>query len=152
MLCPLRFPNEGYIGGSRTPADAAASTMDVDDDGSWSWRRSSWDTGSSSDAWGRQLTWSEPANLTVAVEGGRRTEHYRHGILGGRQRHGDRGGKNSWYYKGYYNAKSKGKGAVKAFIAKNGEPPSRGGKAFHNRKEDDEHDRSTGGGDEQLWG
>ena len=61
-------------------------------------------------------------------------------------------GKNTRYYQGLYNAKSKGKGAVKAFIAKNGEPPSRGGKAFHNRKEDDEHDRSTGGGDEQLWG
>ena len=139
MLCPLRFPNEGYIGGSRTPADAAASTMDVDDDDSTIWRGSSWNTGSSSDAWALSTTtWSEPANSTAAVEGGRQFEHYRQGHLGGRRRHGDRGGKNHGYYKGFYSAKSKGKGAVKAYIAKNGEPPSNGGKAFHNRKEDHE--------------
>ena len=147
MLCPLRFPNEGYIWDSRTKADAAASTMDVDDDddstiwraSSWSWRGSSWNTSSSSDSWNWEITtWSRPTNPTVATDGGRRQEHYRRGLCGGRQRHGNRGGKNTAYYQGLYNAKSKGKGAVKAFIKENGKPPSRGGKAFHKRKESDE--------------
>ena len=117
---PFHLPNEVYTWGSRTPADAAA------DHGS-----SSWDTGSSSDAWSRQDTSSQPVH---GLEGGRRQERYRHGYLGGRQRYGDRGGVRSEYYKGFYAAKGKGK--LSAFIAKNGPPPSKGGASFHNRKED----------------
>ena len=102
---PFDLPHEAYTGGSRTPADAAASPMDTDH-GSWSWRGSTWDTGSSSDAWSRQDTSSQPVH---GREGGRQHEHYRHGYLGGRQRYGDRGGVRSEYYKGFYAAKGKGK-------------------------------------------
>ena len=94
--------------------------MDVDDDDSTIWRDSSW-------SW-RGSSWNT----------GRCNEHYRAGHMGGRERHGDRGGKNSRYFAGYYKAKAKGKGYVRAYIAKNGVPPSRGGQCFHSRKEEDD--------------
>ena len=38
------------------------------------------------------------------------------------------------YYRGYYQAKGRGKEAVRAFVEVFGEPPSKGGQAFHPRK------------------
>ena len=60
----------------------------------------------------------------------------RHGYWGGRVRHGERGGHNQFYYRGYCTAKCKGKDVLNNFVKQNGPPPSNGGKAFHRRKEE----------------
>jgi len=129
---PFDLPNEAYTGGSRTSAAAPCS---------W--------PGSSSDGPRRQPK-GKGKGGGPGVPGGRTWERYRGGHLGGRQRHGDRGGHDNWYYQGYYRAKGKGKGYLRAFMAVNGPPPNRGGTHFHNRREDDEPD--SGAPDEQLYG
>ena len=97
------------------PPQAAASTPEGSDDGSSEWHG----TSTSSAA-----AWSEQPNSQAENQGERRNEHWRAGHDGGRQRYGDRGGQNNWWYSGYYNAKSKGKGYVRAFLATYGPPPS----------------------------
>ena len=97
------------------PPLAAASTPEGTDDGSSKWHG----TSTSSAA-----AWSEQPNSQAENQGGRRNEHWRAGHDGGRQRYGDRGGQNNWWYAGYYKAKSKGKGYVRAFLATYGPPPS----------------------------
>jgi hypothetical protein len=50
---------------------------------------------------------------------------WRAGINGGRQRFGSSGGTHREWYKGYYQAKGKGKAAVQAYVEWMGEPPSK---------------------------
>ena len=161
---PVDLPHEAYTGGSRTlqaarAAKAAASTSKGTDDDSWKWppplaaAGTPEGTDDGSEKWrgtstSSQPTWqsqnqggtwtsSQPTSQSQN-QGGRWNEHYRAGHMGGRERHGDRGGKNSRYFAGYYKAKAKGKGYVRAYIAKNGVPPSQGGQCFHSRKEEDD--------------
>ena len=161
---PFDLPHEAYTGGSRTlqaarAAKAAASTSKGTDDDSWKWPHplaaasTPEGTDDGSEKWrgtstSSQPTWqsqnqggtwtsSQPTSQSQN-QGGRWNEHYRAGHMGGRERHGDRGGKNSRYFAGYYKAKAKGKGYVRACIAKNGVPPSQGGQCFHSRKEEDD--------------
>ena len=161
---PFDLPHEAYTGGSRTlqaarAAKAAASTSKGTDDDSWKWPHplaaasTPEGTDDGSEKWrgtstSSQPTWqsqnqggtwtsSQPTSQSQN-QGGRWNEHYRAGHMGGRERHGDRGGKNSWYFAGYYKAKAKGEGYVRAYIAKYGDPPSQGGQCFHSRKEEDD--------------
>jgi len=81
--------------------------------------------------------WHRSSDTWTANHGGGRTwEHYRHGWYGGRQRYGTRGGHDHDYYAGYYRAKGKGMGHLRAYLAQKGPPPTRGGDSFHDRKED----------------
>ena len=67
-------------------------------------------------------------------DGGRQEEPDRSGVNGGRERKGISGGNNREYYKLYYKYKGKGKGKLNWFKKVYGEPPTQGGKAFHERK------------------
>ena len=58
----------------------------------------------------------------------------RTGVNGGRVRVGDSGGANPVYYRQFYIAKGRGRGAMNAFLSEFGPPPSRGGKGFHKRQ------------------
>ena len=94
-------------------------------------RAEDWQTG-----WWQDYSDACSESTDATPKNNRENERYRHGLLGGRHRHGDRGGHDKAYYRGFYKAKGKGKGAVAAYVAENGPPPSRGGKSFHDRKED----------------
>ena len=83
-------------------------------------------------------TWTAETAIAGEGKGYKRsdTEQMRRGLLGGRVRRGDRGGHDLFYYRGYYTAKGKGKDVLKNFVKQNGPPPSKGGEAFHRRKEE----------------
>ena len=67
---------------------------------------------------------------------GRKNERKREGVNGGRVREGESGGAKRGYHIGYYRAKSKGKGALRLYVGLHGWSGSKGGKAFHRRKDD----------------
>ena len=101
-------------------------------------RAEDWQTG-----WWQDYSDACSESTDASPRKNRENEKWRHGLLGGRKRHGERGGHDRVYYRGYYAAKgkdkAKGKGSkenVQAYIGKWGPPPTRGGKSFHDRRED----------------
>jgi hypothetical protein len=68
------------------------------------------------------------------MSSGRNKEPVRSGINGGRDRTGSSGGSSRDYYKGLYHAKAQGGKAMAAFKAKHGDPPGKGGSAYHRRR------------------
>ena len=61
---------------------------------------------------------------------GRQQEAARTGKNGGEIRHGNSGGSNRQYYRGYYSAKGRGKAALAEYLRMHGDPPGSGGKGY----------------------
>jgi hypothetical protein len=73
----------------------------------------------------------------LALDGWREEEPARSAVNGGRERRGRSGGVYQPYYAAFYKAKGKGKDVLNKFLQKHGRPPSRGGKSFHARKDEE---------------